>query len=93
MASVVVLAMAMLLSFVPTSLTLQKDGNGVEGIIESGVVNTIVVGVEEGQAGVLPFPSAMNEVLRMGSNVMLLLLRTVVEELVENALSHSFHLN
>jgi hypothetical protein len=93
MASVVVLAMAMLLSFVPTSLTLQKDGNGVEGIIESGVVNTIVVGVEEGQAGVLPFPSAMNELLRMGSNVMLLLLRTVVEELVENAVSHSFHLN
>jgi hypothetical protein len=40
----------------------------------------------------LPFPSAMNEVLRMGSNVMLLLLRTVVEELVENAVSHSFHI-
>jgi hypothetical protein len=40
----------------------------------------------------LPFPSAMNELLRMGSNVMLLLLRTVVEELVENAVSHSFHI-
>ena len=72
---------------------MERDGNGVEGITEIGVANAVVVGVEEGQAGVLPFPLAMTELLRMGSNVMLLLLRMVVEELVENAVSHSFHLN
>jgi hypothetical protein len=63
---------------------MERDGNGIEGIIESGVMNAAVTRVEEGQAGVLPFPLAMNELLRMGLNVMLLLLRTVVEEFVES---------
>ncbi len=72
---------------------MERDGNGVEGITEIVVAIAVVVGVEEGQARVLQFPSAMTELLRMGSNVMLLLLRMVVEELVENAVSHSFHLN
>ena len=30
---------------------MERDRNGVEGIIESGVANAVVVGVEEGQAG------------------------------------------
>jgi hypothetical protein len=30
---------------------MERDGNGVEGIIESGVANAVVVGVEEGQTG------------------------------------------
>ena len=71
----------------------EQDRNGIEGIIESGVTNAVVVGVKEGKARVLPFPLAMNDLLRMGSNVMLLLLRMVVEESVENTVSHSFHLN
>ena len=29
---------------------MEREGNCVEGIIESGVVNAIVIGVEEGQA-------------------------------------------
>jgi hypothetical protein len=30
---------------------MERDGNGIEGIIESGVANAVVIGVKEGQAG------------------------------------------